>query len=128
MDACACDREPVRFDVPSSLTAAAPQGTPTAGICPRCLTVVPASAGGDPDFSRISDAFPDGQGGVALALAIGRLESLAGNRPAIEDALAAVERAGADPLLVIDRLLADPAVEPAIDLERRRMQLESMLY
>jgi hypothetical protein len=30
--------------------------------------------------------------------------------------------------LVLDRLGDDPTVEPAIDLERRRHQLEQLLY
>ncbi|ADD04944.1 uncharacterized protein Nmag_1365 [Natrialba magadii ATCC 43099] len=82
-----------------------------------------------PDFSRVSDAFPTTpEQAVPLALAIGLAESLAMNRSAIETFLRDVERAGADPLLVLDRLQRDPSVEPAIDLERRQHQFEQVLY
>ncbi|ELY92817.1 hypothetical protein C483_06707 [Natrialba hulunbeirensis JCM 10989] len=83
----------------------------------------------DPDFSRVSDAFPTTpEQAVPLALAIGLAESLAMNRSVIETLLRDVERAGADPLLVLDRLQRDPSVEPAIDLGRRQHQLEQLLY
>lgn len=128
--ACSCDVQPVAFAVPDSLRACAPDGAAVAATCPRCLAVEPApdASPPDPDFSRISDAFPDGDGGAALALALGLLDSLALNRSEIESALEAAERAGADPLLAIDRLIDDPAVAPAIDLDRRRDKLESLLY
>ncbi|WP_290818435.1 DUF6276 family protein [Halovivax sp.] len=126
---CSCDVSSIAFPVPADLRECAPGTSEAAAICPRCLAVRPADGGeADPDFSTVSDAFPAGEGGVALALALGLLESLALNRAEIETALEAAERAGADPLLAIDRLLADPNVEPAIDLDRRRVQLESMLY
>lgn len=133
---CSCDVSPVVFAIPGDLRTYAPGGDEIAAICPRCLALAPAPVDGEPgepdparepDFARVSDAFPDGEGGVALALALGLLESLATNRRGIEACLERAERAGADPLLTIDRLLADPSVDPAIDLERRRPQLESLL-
>ena len=126
---CSCDVDPVAFAVPDSLRECTPKSADAATICPRCL-VVQSAAGtpADGDFSRVNDAFPDGDAGVALALALGLLDSLARNRSEIQTALDAVARDGADPLLAIDRLLDDPAVQPAIDLERRRVQLESLLY
>lgn len=111
-----------------------------ATICPRCLAVGPAPTrtpdsrdpagdpASDPDFTRISERFPTGDGAVALALALGLCDSLVTNRASLEALLEAAERAGVDPLLAIDRLCADASVEPAIDLERRRDQLESLLY
>ncbi|MFC6716902.1 DUF6276 family protein [Natrialbaceae archaeon GCM10025810] len=119
-----------------------------AAICTRCLTVsIPSADGGrdadtdtdtdtdtesvavDPDFSRVSDAFPTRlERAAPLALAIGLCSSLATNRSAIERLLTDVERAGADPLLVLDRLAADPGIESAIDLERRVHQLEQLSY
>ncbi|ELZ09474.1 hypothetical protein C479_11670 [Halovivax asiaticus JCM 14624] len=127
---CPCTVDPVVFTVTESLRACAPDEAAVAAICPRCLTVaaVPDASSPEPDFSRISVAFPDGEGAIALALALGLLDSLALNRSAIESALDAAERAGTDTLLVIDRLIDDPDVEPAIDLERRRDKLESLLY
>jgi hypothetical protein len=113
-----------------------PNAASTVSLCTRCLTVDPLADGadaetnhGDPDFSTVSDAFPTRpERAVPLALAIDLCASLATNRAAIESLLRDVERAGTDPLLVIDRLLADPNVEPAVDLERRRHQLEQLLY
>lgn len=125
---CSCDVSPVAFAVPADLRECAPESADAAAICPRCLAVTPADSGTEaPDFSRVNDAFPSGEAGVALALALGLLDSLALNRAEIETALDRAERTGADPLLAIDRLLDDPRVEPAIDLERRRTQVESLL-
>ncbi|MFP8955171.1 DUF6276 family protein [Natrialbaceae archaeon A-CW3] len=129
MDSCLCDTTPITFAVPPTLRAYAPEEADAAAICPRCLRVEPAAnAPDDVDFDRLSSSFPTSEAGVALALAIGLCESLATNRSALEHALEAVERNGADPLLALDRLLAEPSVEPAIDLERRRHQLEQLLY
>ncbi|WP_254864027.1 DUF6276 family protein [Halovivax gelatinilyticus] len=139
---CSCPADPVVFTVPPSLRAAATgldaaadrsnsHDEPTvAAICPTCLSVVRRadSAATNLEFSRISASFPDGEGGVALALMLGLLDSLVHNRAGIEAALEAAERAGVDPLLVIDRLLDDRSIEPAIDLERRRDKLESLVY
>ncbi|WP_252701364.1 DUF6276 family protein [Natronosalvus vescus] len=131
MYSCDCDTTPISFAVPTSLRAYAPDEADAAAICPRCLRVEPVADTDTTDdvaFDRLSSSFPTGEAGVALALAIGLCASLATNRSALEDALEAVERAGADPLLALDRLLAEPSVEPAIDLERRRHQLEQLLY
>lgn len=126
---CSCDVSPVVFTVPPPLHECAPEGAGAAAICPHCLSVSSADSGNDdPDFNRVSDAFPGGEAGAALALTLGLLNSLAINRPKIETTLEYAEGAGADPLLAIDRLLEEPTVEPAIDLERRRPQLESLLY
>ncbi|MFC4542720.1 DUF6276 family protein [Halosolutus amylolyticus] len=123
--------------VPDDYREYAPDSAAAVTICPTCLTVDPAPSaaanddgdGEDPDFSRLSDAFPRRPDrAVPLALAIERCDSLATNREAIETLLRAVERAGTDPLLVVDRLVADPSIEPAIDLDRRRHQLEQLLY
>lgn len=128
--ACPCPVDPVIFSVPESLRSLAPDSAGAAAICPTCLTVDPVESPPPkaPDFSRVSDAFPGGEAGVAIALVLSLVDSLAHNRRELETALEAAERAGADPLLVIDRLLADPAVEPAVDLDRRRTKLESLLY
>lgn len=126
---CDCDTVPVAFPVPAELSHCAPGAADGATICPDCLTTQPASsAPEEPDFSPLGTGYPQGAAGPPMALAIGLLDSLAGNRRELEDALEYAERTGADPLLVIDRLLADPTIEPAIDLERRRSQLESLLY
>lgn len=123
--------------VPDEYREHTPDEAPAVAFCPQCLaleSLEPASVADtpideEPDFRRVSDAFPtDPERAIPLALALGLCSSLATNRPAIESLLRAVERAGTDPLLVIDRLISDPAVEPAIDLERRQHQLEQLLY
>lgn len=132
--ACGADST-ITAAVPDELREYAPANAAAVTICQRCLTVESASDGTgasvsvDPDFTRISDAFPTRPAqAIPLALTLSLCSSLATNRAAIESLLEAVERAGADPLLVIDRLCADPDVEPTIDLERRRHQLEQLLY
>ena len=115
----------------------APSNAAVIDVCTQCLTVDPIESDADsavepdddPDFSRISDALPTRpERAIPLLLAIDLSSSLATNRAAIESLLEDVERAGTDPLLAIDRLLADPTLEPAVDLERRRHQLEQLLY
>lgn len=133
MACAACDAPTIVFSVPERYRAYAPDESAAATLCTRCLTVESAAASIDsssePEFARVSDAFPTtADAAVPLSLALGLCSSLATNRSAIETLLEAVERAGTDPLLVLDRLSADPSIEPAIDLERRRHQLEQLLY
>ncbi|MDQ2050994.1 DUF6276 family protein [Natronolimnohabitans sp. A-GB9] len=126
-----CGSPTVVFSVPEEHREYAPESAAVATCCTRCLTVDAADDDTleEPDFTRISDAFPaDPDAAVALVLAIGLCSSLATNRDAIETLFEAVERAGTDPLLVLDRLIADPDLEPAIDLERRQHQIEQLLY
>ena len=130
MDCSACGGETVDFSIPEEFREDTAEDAPAAAICRRCLTVEPRERGeDDPDFSAVSEAFPRRPDrAVPLALAIGYCDSLATNRGRIEALLESVERAGTDPLLVIDRLVDDPTLEPAIDLEGRRHQLEELLY
>ncbi|WP_339102220.1 DUF6276 family protein [Haloterrigena salinisoli] len=131
MACTACSSPTVVFSIPEEYREHAPGESPAGTLCTRCLNVDPEGAGPleEPDFTRVSDAYPtDPDAAVPFALAVDLCSSLATNRAAIEDLLEAVERAGTDPLLVLDRLLDDPDVEPYIDLERRRHQLEQLLY
>jgi hypothetical protein len=101
-----------------------------AALCRECLSLHPADDPPDelPTFQGISSAFPSDPGGaVPMALLVGLLSNLALHRTEIADLLARVERAGTDPLLVLDRLAGDPDVEPAVDLAGRRRQLEQLL-
>ena len=124
-----CDSSTVSFSVPEQYREYAPAQASAATCCTRCLTVEPADEVlEEPDFTSVSNAFPSGEAAIPLALALGLCSSLATNRAAIEELLEAVERAGTDPLLVLDRLVDDPELEPKIDLERRRHQLEQLLY
>jgi len=129
-----CGTATISFAVPDDYQTDAPSEASVVTFCPHCLTLEPASeraaaASSDPEFARISDAFPtQPERAIPLALAIGLCSSLARNRTAIELLLREVERVGTDPLLVLDRLIADQSIDPAIDLERRRHQLEQLLY
>ncbi|WP_134668435.1 DUF6276 family protein [Halorussus marinus] len=125
-----CGIERLAFAVPTDLREHLPDDAERVAICPRCLDLAPVEdAPADlPDFAGISDAVPDGEAGATMALAIGLLDSLALYRSEIGALLERVERAGTDPLLVVDRLAADPDVEPRFDLDRRRTQIEQLLY
>ena len=129
-----CGSEQVGFRVPADLREYLPEETEVAALCTYCLTLEPADGetasetADSPDFDRISDAFPAGETGVAMALAVGLLDSLALCRDEIAALLERVERGGTDPLLVLDRLDADSTVEPHFDLDRRRTQAEQLLY
>ena len=136
MACSACGSEStIAVSVPEEYREYAPDAASVVRICSRCLTVGPVAADAvsdrddGPDFSSIGEAFPTRPASaVPLALALDLCSSLATNREAIEALLLAVEHDGTDPLLVIDRLASDSSIEPAIDLERRRHQLEQLLY
>lgn len=125
-----CGAELLAFPVPDDVRALLPGETAGAALCPRCLGLHPESAPPDsvPDFQRVSDAFPaDSTAAVPMALLVGLLDNLAMYRSEIADLLARVERAGTDPLLVLDRLADDDDIETDIDLRGRRRHLEQLL-
>ena len=130
MDCPECGAEMVVFAVPPDAREAAPDGD-AAAICPRCLVLAaadPADAPPDPDFSRIVEAFPEGEAGAVMAVAVGLLvESLALNRRTVAELLNRVQDRGADPWLVLERLAIAPTVQPDADLGRARAQLEQLL-
>ena len=127
-----CGAEQLAFPVPEDLRKLLPEEPTAATICTRCLSFEPADGASDelPDFTTISDAFPNNREAAApLALAVGLLaDSLALYRREIGTLLERTERAGTDPLLAIDRLAADPDLDPAFDWDRRQPQLEQLLY
>ena len=128
MDCPNCRAPTVVFEVPSEHRPHAPEESDHAALCPECLTLVAADGPADPRFERISSAFPtDADAAVPLALAIGLLDSLALNRRAIQALIPAAEAAGADPLLLLDRLHVQGGVAPDFDISRRRHQLEQLL-
>jgi|AntDeeMetagen681_2_1112603.scaffolds.fasta_scaffold09385_2 hypothetical protein len=130
MDCPECGAAALVFPVEQAYREYLPGDEPGAAICRRCLTLHPASDPSDeiPDFTAISDAFPSNDdAAVPMALMVGLLSSLALYRQEISVLLERVERAGADPLLVVDRLADDPALEPATDLRGRRRQLAQLL-
>ena len=127
MDCPECGTAMVAFDVPATAREAAPGEA--AAICPACLTLVESeSADSDPDFSRIVEAFPDGEAGAVMAVAVGLLvESMVLNRETIAGLLEDVSDRGEDPWLVMERIAASPTVRPDADVGRARKQLEQLL-
>jgi hypothetical protein len=125
-----CGSEQVAFEVPADLREYLPEETAFAALCMSCLTLEPADSApeGPPDFEAVSDAFPDGETGVAMALAVGLLDSLALYRTELEALLERVTRDGTDPLLLLDRLATEDDLDPRFDLDRRRTQAEQLLY
>ena len=70
MDCPSCGHATVAFRVPEPVREHAPGET--AAICTRCLTLDDAGEPpGEPDFSTLIDAFPEGEAGAAMALGVG---------------------------------------------------------
>lgn len=130
MDCLACGSETLAFAVPEPYRAYVPDGEPGAALCQQCLSLQPVEnpPAGVPNLAAVSDAIPDDpDAAIPLALMLGLLDSIATNRAAISELLEAVEDAGVDPMLVLDRLAADPDIDAAVDLRGRRRQLEQLL-
>jgi hypothetical protein len=124
-----CRARTVVFAVPAEYRAHVPEGATRAALCPECLTLAAAEdAQPAPNFEWISSAFPTTEAAaVPLAIAIGLLDSLALNRRALQELIPAAEAAGADSLLLLDRLHVQGGVDPEFDISRRRHQLEQLL-
>jgi hypothetical protein len=125
-----CGSETLPFAVPEGYRDALPGEEGGVAVCTRCLTMHPAPdpPAETPDFQQLSDALPSNrEAALPMVLVVGLLSNLALYRAEISELLAAVERAGTDPLLVLDRLTHDPAVDPETDLGGRRRQLEQLL-
>jgi hypothetical protein len=130
MDCPDCGSEALAFEVPESSREHLPGEESGVAICTHCLALqpVPEPPTATPNLAQISDAFPSDQGAaVPMALLLGLLDSLALYRSEISVLLESVERAGTDPLLVVDRLADDPAIDAQADLRGRRRQLEQLL-
>jgi hypothetical protein len=130
MDCPACGASALPFRVPEKYRVHLRGDDPGVALCSSCLRLHPVSNPPEsvPDFTDISDAFPgNSAAAIPLALLVGLLDSLATHRAEISELLGAVERAGTDPFLAVDRLADDPGVDAAADLRRRRHQLEQLL-
>lgn len=130
MDCPECGSEVTAFAVPAAYREFLPGDEPGVALCTRCLSLQPVAdpPAGPPAFEDVSDAVPgDEEAAVPLAIMLGLLSNLALYREEISTLLADVERAGVDPLLVLDRLAADPEIDAAVDLRGRRRQLEQLL-
>ena len=125
-----CGGDRVTFAVPSTLRPYAPEEAAAATLCTGCLRVSPAEHTTDAPVDVAWGPFPTGDAGVATALLLGLLDSIALRRPAVTELCAHAERAGGDPFLALDRLtdLAETGtIEPHVDLSRRAAQLQSLL-
>ncbi|ELZ28906.1 hypothetical protein C475_04691 [Halosimplex carlsbadense 2-9-1] len=125
-----CGAPTLAFAVSEQYRDALPGEHVGAEVCTRCLVLRPvADPPADlPDFTAIGDAVPSNdEAAVPFVLMVGLIPSLATNRSEISELLAAVERAGTDPLLALDRLAEDPTVDAEADLRTRRRQLEQLL-
>lgn len=130
MDCLECGSETVAFDVPPAYREYLPGDEPGAALCTRCLSLQPVEEppAGIPNLAAVSDAVPaDEAAAIPLALMLGLLSNLALYRSEISALLGDVEQAGVDPLLVLDRLAADPEIDAMADLRVRRRQLEQLL-
>jgi len=130
MDCPECGATTIAFPLEADLASYLPGDESGAALCTRCLSLHPVGnpPAAVPSFDAMADAYPsDPDAGVPMALVLGLLSSLALYRDELSGLLTRVERAGTDPLLVIDRLDADPSIDSAVDLGRRRRQLEALI-
>lgn len=130
MDCPTCGGETLL--VPASDLGAYLPGEPeTLVVCRTCLTVAPAEADAvdDPEsVAALSTALPDDpETALAMALVVTLCESLALYRTEIEELVTRIEQAGVDPLSTLTHLQNDPALDLALDVERRRPQLVQLL-
>lgn len=112
--------------IPSDLREYAPDEAARLAVCTSCLTPTPTDEPADPgpEFGRIASAVPDDPtGAVPLLLVVGLLPRLVLFREEITTLLDRVERAGVDPVLTLQRMAADPSLDPTFDLDRRVDQL-----
>jgi hypothetical protein len=125
-----CGGDTVAFPVEEALREYLPDGTVGVSLCRSCLSMDPVDDPPEavPDLTVLDDSFPSSPAAaVPMALLVGLLDSLALNRPEITALLERVERAGTDPLLVVDRLDDAYGDDAFVDLGARRHQLAQLL-
>lgn len=125
-----CGEETAEATVPGDLASYLPDDRPGIALCTRCLAVTPVDdpPADLPAFDAITDAFPrEPENALPIVLMLALLDSLALYRSELDSLAEIAERRGVDPLLVLNRLAADSALEPGFDLDRRRHQLAQLL-
>lgn len=125
-----CDGDRVRVDVPADLREFAPADADAVVVCTNCLRTWPPSGAPDEPAGEpgaASGALPaDETAAVAVLLAASLLSSVAHNADALSSLFDRIERSGADPRLILERLADDPGLDPAVDLRRRLRQFEGL--
>ncbi|PSP64103.1 hypothetical protein BRC76_02030 [Halobacteriales archaeon QH_8_67_36] len=130
MSCQSCGGETLAVPVPAELREHLPGNAPAVAVCHICLAMEPAGTIPDavPDLSALGDAFPsNADAAVPMVLLVGLLDSLALHRTEITALLERAERAGTDPLLVVDRLADSYGDDAHVDLAARRHQLAQLL-
>ena len=130
MSCQSCGGETLAVPVPAELREYLPGAAPAVAVCRACLAMEPTDEAPDgvPDLTVIDDAVPSNdEAAVPMMLLVGLLDSLALHRTEITALLERVERAGTDPLLVVDRLADSYGADAHVDLAARRHQLEQLL-
>ncbi|MDS0282202.1 DUF6276 family protein [Haloarcula onubensis] len=130
MSCQSCGGETLAVPVSTELREYLPGDAPAVTVCRACLAMEPTDDAPEtvPDLTAIDDAVPrNAEAAVPLMLLVGLLDSLALHRAEITALLERVERAGTDPLLVVDRLADSYGAEAHVDLAARRHQLEQLL-
>lgn len=117
----------VGFGVPDDLREWC--SSESVGVCSVCLELHEwTGEKANNDFSRILEGFPTERAGVAMAVSVGLLvDSVALHNDEIAKLFNVVESDGVDPWLVLERLCVSPNIEPRVDLDRARQQLEQLM-
>ncbi|MFB6071338.1 MAG: DUF6276 family protein [Halobacterium sp.] len=125
-----CGGDELSFPAPEGVREYLPDDRAGATICTNCLRVGPLDdpPADYPDFTAVSDAFPDdGETAAVLACLLALLDRLVLHREDADAVAGTAERRGVDVLLFLDRLAADDGLDPQLDVERRRGQLEQLI-
>jgi hypothetical protein len=125
-----CGGDELAFPVPDAVREHLPDDRAGATVCTRCVRVSPSDdpPADYPDFSAVSGAFPDdGETAAVLACLLALLDRLVLHREDADAVAEVAERRGVDVLLFLDRLAVDDGVDPALDVSRRRTQLEQLI-
>ena len=125
-----CGGEQLVIPVPVDLQEYLRGDAPGVAVCRDCLAMRPDEdpPAEPPDLTALDDAIPSNpDAALPVVLLVGLLDSLAVNRTEITALLERAERAGTDPLLVVDRLADSFGADAHVDLASRRRQLEQLL-